>query len=57
VVTEAVNERLRPIRARHRELAADRGYLRSVLRHGNDRAAALAGDTLHRVSDLMRMTY
>jgi len=57
VVTEAVNERLRPLRARHRELAADRGYLRSVLRSGNDRAAALAGDTLHRVSDLMSMTY
>jgi len=57
VVTEAVNERLRRLRARHRELAADRGYLRSVLRSGNDRAAALAGDTLHRVSDLMSMTY
>jgi len=57
VVTEAVNERLRPIRARHRELAADPGYLRSVLRSGNDRAAALAGDTLNHVSELMGMTY
>jgi len=57
VVTEAVNERLRPIRARRRELAADPGYLLGVLRRGNDRAAALAEDTLNSVRELMRMTY
>jgi len=57
VVTEAVNEHLRPIRARRRELAADRPYLQAVLRRGNDRAAVLAGDTLNSVRELMRMTY
>src|SRR6266702_3090664 len=57
VVTEAVNEHLRPIRARRRELAADRPYLQAVLRRGNERAAALAGDTLNSVRELMRMTY
>src|ERR1022692_315723 len=57
VVTEAVNERFRAIRARRRELAADPAYLRAVLRRGNDRAAALAGDTLNSVGRLMRMSY
>ncbi len=57
VVTEAVNEHLRPIRARRRELAADRPYLQAVLCRGNERAAALAGDTLNSVRELMRMTY
>lgn len=57
VVTQAVNEHLRPIRARRRELAADRPYLRAVLRRGNDRAVALAEDTLNSVRELMRMTY
>ena len=57
VVTEAVNERFRAIRARRRELAADPAYLRAVLRRGNERAAALAGDTLDSVRRLMRMSY
>ena len=34
VVTEAVNERFAPIRARRAELAADPGYARQVLRDG-----------------------
>jgi len=57
VVTEAVNERFRAVRARRRELAADPAYLRAVLRRGNERAAALAGDTLDSVRRLMRMSY
>jgi len=57
IVTDAVNEHLRPVRARRRELAADRGYLQAVLRRGNDQAAALAEDTLDSVRKLMRMTY
>jgi tryptophanyl-tRNA synthetase len=57
VVTEAVNERFRAIRARRRELAADPAYLRAVLRRGNERAAALAGDTLDSVRRLMGMSY
>jgi tryptophanyl-tRNA synthetase len=57
VVTESVNEHLRPVRARRRDLAADPAYLRSVLHRGNARAAALAGDTLDHVRRLMSMTY
>ncbi len=40
-----------------RELAADRAYLRAVLRRGSDRAAALAEDTLRQVRELMHMAY
>ena len=57
VVTESVNEYLRPLRARRRELAGDPAFLRAVLRRGNDRAAALAGDTLRSVHHLMAMAY
>ena len=46
LVTEALNERLRPIRARRREFAADPGYLRQVLADGNARARAIADRTL-----------
>ena len=53
VVTESVNEFLRPIRQRRAVLAADPGYLRSVLRDGNARAAAIASGTLTEVHALM----
>jgi tryptophanyl-tRNA synthetase len=53
VVTESVNEFLRPLRTRRAELAADPGYLRQVLREGNARAAAIASRTLTEVHALM----
>ena len=53
VVTESVNEFLRPIRARRAELAADPGVLREVLRDGNARASAIASRTLTEVHALM----
>jgi len=56
-VTESVNEYLRPLRARRRELAADRAYLQAVLRRGHVRAAALAAGTLRRVRELMHTSY
>jgi tryptophanyl-tRNA synthetase len=56
-VTESVNEYLRPLRVRRRELAADRPYLQAVLRRGNDRASAIAEDTLRSVHELMHMAY
>jgi len=56
-VTESVNEYLRPLRARRRELAADRPYLQAVLRRGNDRASAVAAGTLRSVHELMHMAY
>jgi tryptophanyl-tRNA synthetase len=56
-VTEAVNERLRPLRARRAELAADPALVREVLRRGTERATALADATLDRVRDAMGMRY
>lgn len=57
LVTEAVNERFRPIRARRAELAADPGYLRDVLRGGSERARAIAEQTLGDVRRLMHTDY
>jgi tryptophanyl-tRNA synthetase len=55
--TEAVNERLAPVRARRAELIADRGYLRSVLQAGNATACGVAEATLGQVRTLMHTTY
>lgn len=57
VATESVNEFLRPIRARRAELADDRGYLREVLRTGNERASEIAARTLAEVRAAMGTTY
>jgi tryptophanyl-tRNA synthetase len=57
LVTEVVNEHLRPIRARRRELEADPGYLASVLAEGNARANEIADTTLAEVREAMGMTY
>ncbi|MFF1902430.1 tryptophan--tRNA ligase [Kitasatospora sp. NPDC058218] len=52
-VTEAVNEHFAPMRARRAELAADRGYIRQVLREGAERANAVADATLAEVRAVM----
>jgi len=57
VVTESVNEFLRPIRDRRAELIADRGYLLGVLKDGNARAAAIASRTLSEVAAAMGTSY
>ena len=57
LVTEAVNERLAPLRARRAELMRDRAALRAVLREGNERARAIAPETLAAVRRLMRTDY
>ena len=57
LVTEAVNERLRPARALRAELIQDRAYLRQVLRTGNEAATVLAQETLDAVRQLMHTTY
>jgi len=57
LVTDAVNERLAPIRARRAELAADPGYARQVLRDGCARARAVAEQTLTDVRAAMGMRY
>ncbi|HBX82918.1 MAG: tryptophan--tRNA ligase [Propionibacteriaceae bacterium] len=56
-VTEAVNEFFAPIRARRIELAADPGYLLSVLRAGNAHANEVADATLADVRAAMNMAY
>jgi tryptophanyl-tRNA synthetase len=56
-VTEAVNDRFAGIRARRAELAADPGYLRSVLAAGNERVSAVATETLQAVRSLMHQQY
>jgi tryptophanyl-tRNA synthetase len=56
-VTEAVNERFAPLRARRAELAADPGYARQVLRDGGARARAVAVATLEEVRGAMGMRY
>jgi tryptophanyl-tRNA synthetase len=57
LVIDAVNEHLAPIRARRIELAKDPGYLRDVLRVGNQRANAVAEQTLEEVRKAMRTYY
>jgi tryptophanyl-tRNA synthetase len=56
-VTDAINERFSAIRARRSELAADPGYLRDVLAAGNEKAGAIAGQTLDTVRTLMHHRY
>jgi tryptophanyl-tRNA synthetase len=57
LVTDAVNERFAPIRARRTELAGDRAYLREVLSAGNARARELAAETLALVHERMHAIY
>jgi tryptophanyl-tRNA synthetase len=57
VVTEALNDRLAPIRARRAEVAADPGYLSEVLATGNEQARTIADSTLNTVRRLMHTSY
>ncbi len=57
LLIDALNERLRPVRDRRRELAADPAYLRSVLTTGTNRARDIAEATLSDVRDLMHNAY
>ncbi|WP_327710210.1 tryptophan--tRNA ligase [Streptomyces sp. NBC_00464] len=52
-VTDAVNARMAPMRARRAEFVRDMGYVRSVLRAGNERANAIADATLTEVREAM----
>lgn len=53
----SLSERLRPIRLRRAELAADPGHLLDVLAGGNTAANRLADATLAKVRQLMHMNY
>jgi tryptophanyl-tRNA synthetase len=52
-VAEAVDEFLRPIRARHADLAADPAEVERLLGDGAERARAVAGPTYARARDAM----
>jgi tryptophanyl-tRNA synthetase len=56
-VAEAVNEHLRPLRARRAELAADPGVVRDVLAAGSARANVVADATLTAVQEALGMRY
>ena len=56
-VTEAVNEYLAPIRARRTAFAQERGYVRNILKEGNERANAEAEATLDEVRRAMKTAY
>jgi tryptophanyl-tRNA synthetase len=57
LLTDAVNDLLRPLRRRRAEIVADAAYLDAVLDAGNARARVLADDTLTKVHDRLGMTY
>ena len=57
LLTDALNERLRPLRQRRRELADDPDYLSGVLAAGTDRAREIAAATLDDVRELMHNDY
>jgi len=56
-VTEAINDRFAATRARRAELSNEAGYLRDVLADGNERACAIAAETLAVVRRLMYQSY
>ena len=57
LVTEAINERFAPIRARREELLADQGYLEKIFANGNAKANEVADATLTEVKQAMQMIY
>lgn len=57
VLTEAINELLRPLRNRRADLADDPAYLTQVLGAGNQRARRTAEHTLAEVHNALGMTY
>jgi tryptophanyl-tRNA synthetase len=57
LTADALNERLRAIRARRAEVAGERDYLSAVLARGNARAREIAAETLRNVQDLMHTRY
>jgi tryptophanyl-tRNA synthetase len=57
LLIEALNERLRPLRQRRRELADDPAQLSNVLAAGTNRAREIAATTLAGVRELMHNAY
>ena len=56
-LSEALNERLRPMRERRREIGEDPVFLGTLLARGNERAREIADETLGQLRQLMDMNY
>ncbi len=54
-LTEALNEHLRPLRERRKELEKEPGYIRAVLQRGITEARRVATATLEEVREVMNM--
>ena len=57
MLTEALNEYLRPIRKRRQELERDPDFIRSVLKEGTEQARKIAQETLVEIRTAMGMIY
>jgi tryptophanyl-tRNA synthetase len=57
LLTEVLNEYLRPIRSRRRELELDLGYIQAVLDAGVEQARLVGAQTLLEVRQVMNMEY
>lgn len=55
VLTEALNEKLRPLRAERKKLEADEAYISQVLTDGAQKAQKIAARTLEEVRSVMNM--
>ena len=55
MLTEALNEKLRPLRAERARLEADPGYIRKVLTDGAQKAREIGIKTLNEVREVMNM--
>ena len=55
ILIESLNEYLRPVRARRKELESDMEYVRNTLRNGINQARKVAEDTLSEVRKVMNM--
>ncbi len=57
VLTETLNEYLKPLRERRKALEADMGYIREVLENGVKQARLVGGQTLLEVRRVMNMEF
>jgi tryptophanyl-tRNA synthetase len=57
ILTEALNEYLRPLRQKRQELEKNPEFIRRILKNGNDRAREVAQETLVEVRQAMGMIY
>lgn len=56
-LAKALDDFIAPVRERRAELAADAGLVEEILRAGNQKARAVAADTMDRVREAMGLTY